>query len=72
MTAWTHYKGWSIDVDPKPIPSRDFDWCATSPDFDADVDEDGTIFHSGAVLYAATYEELLQGIEDYLAEGADA
>lgn len=71
MTGST-YKGWSIQVDPKPIPSRDFDWSATSPDFDMDVDDDGTVVCSGEVLYAATLEELLQGIEDYLAEGADA
>jgi hypothetical protein len=71
MTAWTH-KGWSIEVDPKPIPVRSFDWSATSPDFDMDVDDGGTVIVAGEVLYAATYEELLQEIEDCIAEGADA
>ena len=71
MTAWNH-KGWSISIDPKPIPSRQFDWSATSPDYDVDVDDGGTVICSGEVLYAATYEDLLQEIEDYLAEGTDA
>lgn len=67
MTQWT-YKGWTISVDPKPIPCRNFDWSAESPDFDMDVDADGTVICSGEVLYAATYEDLLIEIEDYLAD----
>lgn len=62
MTQWT-YKGWEISVDPKPIPSRSFDWSAVSPDYDCDIDS-----ASGTVLYAATYEDLLIEIEDYLAD----
>lgn len=66
MSAWD-YKGWSISFDAKPIPNRSFDWTATSPDYDVDSDEDGYFVCSGEVLNAATYEELLQEIEDYLA-----
>lgn len=57
------YKGWSIDFDIKPIPVRNFDWTATSPDFDADCDHDGFYICSGHQVHAATYEELLEEIE---------
>lgn len=68
MTEWT-YKGWSISVDPKPIPSRSFDWSAVSPDYGCEEDSEfGPIVTSGEVLYAATYEELLFEIDEYLAE----
>lgn len=70
MTAWT-YKGWDIDRQDPPIPVRSFDWCATSPDYEVDMGEDGPVIVSGEQLHAATYEELLQEIEDYLA-GEDA
>lgn len=67
---WT-YKGWSIDVDRKPIPSRAFDWSAVSPDYECEFDsEDGPFVLSGEVLYAATYEELLAEIDQYLEEAA--
>lgn len=62
MTQW-NYKGWEISVDPKPIPCRSFDWSAISPGYDCDIDSE-----FGTVLYAATYEELLVEIEDYLFE----
>lgn len=68
MTQWT-YKGWAISVDPKPIPCRSFDWSAVSPDYGCEEDcELGPIVTSGEVLYAATYEELLFEIDEYLAE----
>ena len=68
MTQWT-YRGWEISVDPKPIPSRSFDWSAVSPDYDCDVDcEFGQVVTAGEVLYAATYKELLAEIDEYLAE----
>jgi len=60
---WTH-KGWTISFDEKPIPSRAFDWSATSPDYDCDCDQDGFFVCSGLVVHAATYEELLQEIEE--------
>lgn len=71
MTDW-NYKGWSISFDAKPIPSRSFDWSATSPDFDVDLMLDGTALIAGEQLYAASYEELLQEIEDYLAGDDEA
>lgn len=65
-TMWS-YKDWSISFDAKPIPTRQFDWSATSPDYDVDSDQDGFFVCGGEVIYAATYEELLQEIEDCLA-----
>lgn len=58
------YKGWSISFDLPPVPIRSFDWEARSPDFDVDVD--GIV--SGQRVYAATYEDLLQEIEDAIWE----
>lgn len=60
---WTH-KGWAICADFPPIPTRDFDWSATSPDYDVDCDQDGFFHCGGHHVHAATYEELLQEIED--------
>ena len=62
------YKGWSIWADYPPIPSRQFDWCATSPDFDAEYDEGQLICVSGEQVHAATYEDLLQAIDDAIGE----
>lgn len=67
---WT-YKGWQISVDAPPIPVRSFDWCATSPDFDADCDQDGFFISGGQQVHAATYEELLVAIEDAAAEDCE-
>lgn len=64
---WT-YKGWSIGFDAKPIPSRDYDWTATSPDFDVDCDQDGFFRCGGDQVHAATYEALLFEIESVIAE----
>lgn len=69
MTDW-NYRGWSIDFDAKPIPNRSFDWSATSPDYDVDCDQDGFFVASGEVLHAATYEEIVQQIDEYILEGA--
>lgn len=65
------YKGWSIDFDMKPIPSRAFDWTATSPDYDCDGDSEGFWVCSGHHVSAATYEELLEEIEACIAEQDD-
>lgn len=59
----TSYKGWDIAYSLTPIPIRDFDWSATSPDFDADCDQDGFHICSGQQVHAATYEALLEEIE---------
>lgn len=69
MTAF-NYRGWSIDFDAKPIPNRSFDWSATSPDYDVDCDQDGFFVAGGEVLHAATYEELVQQIDEYSLEEA--
>ena len=71
VDMWT-YKGWSISADVPPIPTRDFDWSATSPDYDADCDQDGFHRCAGQTLHAATYEDLLQAIEDAIVDGVDA
>ncbi|ABD27453.1 hypothetical protein Saro_3018 [Novosphingobium aromaticivorans DSM 12444] len=68
---WT-YKGWTISVDSPPIPTRAFDWCATSPDYDVDCDQDGYFRCAGEQVHAATYEDLLQEIEDAIACGDGA
>lgn len=62
------YRNWSIDFDPKPIPSRDFDWTATSPDYDVDCDLDGPFRCAGDAVYAATYEELTALIDEAMEE----
>lgn len=66
---WT-YKGWSISYDYPPIPIRSFDWSASSPDYDCDGDSEGFRVCSGGQVHAATYEELLEEIEAYIAEEA--
>ncbi|MDT0507510.1 hypothetical protein [Novosphingobium sp. MMS21-SN21R] len=68
---WT-YKGWQIGFDMPPIPTNAFDWCATSPDYDVDCDGDGYFRSAGQQVHAATYEDLLQEIEDAIADGDDA
>lgn len=68
---WTH-KGWNISVDCPPIPSRAFDWTATSPDYDVDCDQDGFFVCGGQQVHAATYEDLLEEIEDAIACGDEA
>ena len=71
MTDHMTYRGWSIDCDPKPIPFRGADWTATSPDFDADCDQDGYFCCTGAQVHAATYKELLVEIECAIADAED-
>ena len=49
----THY-------DPKPIPSRDYDWTATTEDYDG----------SGPVGYGATEEGAIADLKEQLADRA--
>jgi hypothetical protein len=65
------YKGWSIDYDAKPIPHRGFDWTATSPDYDADCDEDGFFVCAGQHVSAATLEDLMVEIDCAIMELED-
>jgi len=64
----TTYKGWKIDYDPKPIPVRDMDYTATSPDFDADCDQDGFHICSGQIVHGETFVEVLNAIEAAIEE----
>jgi len=57
------YRGWDVGYDPKPIPCRDFDWTATSPDYDCDCDQDGFFICSGQQVSAATFEGLTSEID---------
>lgn len=68
---WT-YKGWTISFDAPPVPTNAFDWSATSPDYDVDCDQDGFFVCGGQQVHAATYEDLLQEIEDAIACGDEA
>lgn len=70
LDQW-NYKGWSISYDMTPIPDRSFDWTATSPDFDVDCDQDGFFRAGGEQVHAATYEELLEEIENAIAAADD-
>ena len=59
----TTYKGWLINYDPTPIPCREFDWVATSPDFDADYEDGRFVCCSGEQFHARSYEELVAHID---------
>jgi len=66
------YKGWQISFDMPPIPFRNFDWTATSPDFDADCDQNGFFCCAGHQVHAATYEDLLEEIENCIADEGES
>ena len=50
---------------------RNFDWSATSPDYDVDGDSEGFHVCSGQQVHAATYEELIEEIELAILDAAD-
>lgn len=62
------YREWRVDFDMPPIPCRDFDWVATSPDYDVDCDEDGFGVCSGSIVHAATFEELTVEVDCAIAD----
>lgn len=66
------HKGWTIIAAYPPIPVRDFDWSATSPDYDCDCDQDGFHLAGGQIVHAASYEALLVEIDAAIADGDDA
>ena len=66
--AAKEYRGWRISFDRPPIPLREFDWSATSPDYDVDCDEDGPYRCAGKQVHAATYDELLVEIDAAIEE----
>lgn len=59
-----HYRGWIISFDPPPIPDRSMDWCATGPDFDAEL-IDGQWEANGQQVRAATRFELCDEVDRY-------
>lgn len=58
------YRGWALSFDPPPIPVRDFDWCATGPDFDASYEgeEDGWV-GNGQQVHARTREGVMAEVD---------
>lgn len=67
MTART-YRGWAVSYDLTPIPFREFDWSATSPDYDVDCDDSGFFRCAGQQVHAATYEQLTAEIDAAIEE----
>lgn len=63
------YRGWTISYDPPPIPTREFDWCATGPNYDASYEgaEDGWV-DNGEKVNAATREALIAEIDAWFEE----
>lgn len=57
------YRGWTISFDFPPIPCREFDWSATSPDYDCDCDGDGFFQCAGEIVHARTREQLIEAID---------
>ncbi len=62
------YRGWAISFDFPPIPVRDFDWSATSPDYDCNCDQDGFYASGGQVVHAATRAALIEAIDAAIEE----
>lgn len=52
------HKGWRLEYDPPPVPTRSHDWAATPPDYDGE----------GIVLYGETREAVVAEIDQWLAE----
>lgn len=67
MPKDTH-RGWSINFDFPPIPIREFDWSATSPDYDCDGDSEGFHCCSGAMVHGATRDEVIREIDLWIEE----
>lgn len=56
----THY--WQ-----KPVPSNQFDWCATLDNYDVDCDERGFFSHC-PIGYGATESEAIENLVEQLEE----
>lgn len=63
MTDHMTYRGWRMDFDMKPIPTRAFDWSATHPDYDGEGDD--------RQVFAATQRELMAAIDEWIAVEAE-
>jgi hypothetical protein len=57
------YRGWLLSHDYPPIPIRDFDWCATHPDYDGEGD--------ARIVHGPTVEAVKAAIDEYLDELPD-
>ena len=66
-----NYKGWAISYDYPPIPVRDMDWSATSPDYDCDGDSEGFHCVQGQMVHAATLKDLYIAIDEAIDENAE-
>lgn len=62
------YKGWRIGREYPPIGTREFDWVATSPDYDVDCDEDGFYRCAGQQVHAATHQQIIAEIDAAIEE----
>ncbi|RYG88586.1 MAG: hypothetical protein EON59_04055 [Alphaproteobacteria bacterium] len=62
------HRGWRISFDFPPIPCRDFDWSATSPDYDADCDGDGFYQCAGHIVHGRTRDDVVEAINAWFAE----
>lgn len=71
MTTPDTYRGWNVSFDFPPIPCRDFDWSATSPDYDASYEgpEDGWVA-SGEVVHGRTRDAVIAEVDALLSEPA--
>ena len=47
-----YYKKWILEFNPKPVPSRKFDWDATHLDFDEDPGCDDRHFQCASISEA--------------------
>ena len=65
------HRGWSISFDFPPIPVRDFDWSATSPDYDCDGDSEGFHQCSGAIVHGATRAAVIEAIDAWYDENGE-
>lgn len=62
------YRGWSISFDYPPIPCRDFDWSAISPDYDCDGDSEGFHQCAGAIVHGSTRDAVIEEIDNWFEE----
>ena len=65
------YRGWSVSFDHPPIPVRDFDWSAASPDYDASYEgpEDGWA-SSGEIVHGRTRADVIAAIDAFYEDAA--
>jgi hypothetical protein len=62
------YRGWEINFNDAPYGEK---YCATSPDYDVDCDQDGFFVCGGCVLTSDSIEKLKEAIDDYILENEE-